>query len=72
MLIAGGAVFLGGCASQPVTLRVDEGSIVVDGVATIQGKGLSYSRGVLLPGEAAATWDGKVSVGVNPPVTPEE
>lgn len=69
VLCAGGILTLCGCASQPVTLRVDEGSIIVDGVASIQGKGLVYTRGVLQTGEAAATWDGDVSLGINPAPT---
>lgn len=59
-------LLLSGCASQPIVLVVDKGTIVVDGVATMTGEGVRYSRGVLVPGEAAATWSGDVSVGANP------
>lgn len=70
-LLALAALSLAGCASQPVVLSMEKGTIVIPELGTVSGDKVRYSRGVLLPGEAAATWSGDVSIGANTAPAPK-
>lgn len=68
------AVLLAGCAmSKPVSLKVQEGGIEIDGLGRIWGKDLRYRSGILEEDEAGVTFEGKASgyaAPTSPPAVP--
>lgn len=56
-----GAALLGGCASKPISVEVENGLLEIEGVGKVTGDKIRYRSGLLEAGETAATFDGEAS-----------